>query len=185
MAPRRLIVGESWSVERPISCVKVTSARSLRETVARKNETVARKKNKKKTHEPKRLPPGGSNGREKKILHEFTEPPERPGDGKIRTFAAPPAPIAPGVSRKRENMCVTIATTAGGQIMGQIHAQTPESEHHGHRAQNLSPGHSLRCELKKANPEENIMPSEVEQPAAKMPQLALPPNHVSPPRFSA
>ena len=148
MAPRRLIVGESWSVERPISCVKVTSARSLRETVARKNETVARKKIKKKTTEPKMLPPGGSNGREKKILHEFTEPPERPGDGKIRTFAAPPAPIAPGVSRKRENVSVTIATTAGGQI----HAQTPGSEHHGHRAQNLSHGQSLRCGPKKAKP---------------------------------
>ena len=68
---------------------------------------------------------------EKKNLQEFTEPPERPGDGKIRTFAAPPAPIAPGASRKRENVSVTIATTAGGQI----HAQTSESLHHGHRAQ--------------------------------------------------
>ena len=94
------------------------------------------------------LPPGGSNGREKKILQEFTEPPERPGDGKIRTFAAPPAPIAPGVSRKRENVSVTIATTAGGQI----HAQTPGFLHHGHRAQNLSHGQSLRCGPKKAKP---------------------------------
>ena len=58
-----------------------------------------------------------------------------------------PAPIAPGASRKRENVCVTIATTAGGQI----HAQTPGSGHHGHRAQNLSQGHSLRCGRKKAN----------------------------------
>ena len=70
-------------------------------------ETVARKKNKKKIPEPKRLPPREAPMAEKKILQEFTEPPERPGDGKIRTFAAPPAPIAPGVSRKRENMCVT------------------------------------------------------------------------------
>ena len=35
-------------------------------------------------------------------------------------FAAPPAPIAPGASRKRENVCVTIATTAisGHAVVG-------------------------------------------------------------------
>ena len=141
------------------------------------------KKIRKKLTNPKGSPPspqGGSNGAPWNLLERYQRPPERPGDGKIRTFAAPPAPIAPGVSRKRENMCVTIATTAGGQI----HAQTPGSEHHGHRAQNLSRSHSLRCGRKKAKA---TAKSNAERGQGASSKQCLSwnshQNHGSPPRF--